>query len=78
MSLDDLPRHLLPETSCRSSSVGRLVLAWIGGDYVETWIGQKVVDGRTIGSYPGPVRVDVVGDAPGVVRGPDERGVGHV
>lgn len=56
----------------------RLVLAWVGCDDVETWISQKLADGRDIGSDPGPMRVDVVGDAPGVVGWPDEREVGHM
>jgi hypothetical protein len=58
--------------------VGRLVLACVGCDGVETWIGQQLVDGRGIGSDPGPMRVDVVGDTPVVVGRPDERGVGHL
>jgi hypothetical protein len=62
----------------RRLPVGRLVLAWVGWDDVETWIGQKLVDGRDVGSYSGPMRIDVVGDAPGVVGRPDERGVGYM
>ena len=58
--------------------VGRLVLAWVGCDDVETGIGQQLIDGRDVGSDPGPMRVDAVGDALGVVGRPDERGVGHV
>jgi len=58
--------------------VGGLVLAWVGWDDVETWIGQQLVDSRDIGSDPGPMRVDVVGDAPCVVGRPDERGVGQM
>jgi hypothetical protein len=53
----------------------RLLIAWIGRRDVEAWISQKLVDGGGIGSDPGPMRVDVVGDTPGVVGWPDERGV---
>ena len=67
-----------PGSARSSSPVGRLVLAWVGGDNVETWISQKLVDGRDVGPYPGPMRVDVVGDEPGMVRRPDERRVRHV
>ena len=55
--------------SARSPSpVGRLVLVWGDRDDVEAWIDQKRADGPDTGSYPGPARVDVVGDAPSVVR----------
>jgi hypothetical protein len=57
--------------------VGGLVHAWVGCDDIETWISQKLAGGRDVGSDPGPMRVDVVGDAPGVVGRPDEREVGQ-
>ena len=59
------------------SPVVRLILGWVGPDDVETRVGEQLVDGRGTGSDPGPMRVDVVGDTPGVVCRPNERWVGH-
>jgi hypothetical protein len=48
-------------------SVGGLLAVGGSGDCVEAWISDEPFDGRHGRSYPGPVWVDVCGDAPRVV-----------
>src|SRR6478609_8620429 len=55
------------------SSVERLVLGGVCGDHVEARVGGELGDQRLVSADPSPVWIDVAGDAPGVIGGPDER-----
>ncbi|HVD88653.1 MAG TPA: hypothetical protein VNB91_07155, partial [Jatrophihabitantaceae bacterium] len=60
------------------SSVERLVLGGVCGDHVEARVGGELGDQRLVSAGPGPVWIDVLGDVPGVVAGPDEPRFGLV
>src|SRR5207249_1505002 len=60
------------------SSVERLVLGGVCGDHVQAWVGGELDDQRRVSANPGPMWIDVLGDAPGAVGGPDERRFGLV
>src|SRR4051794_23305863 len=49
------------------SLVERLLLGGVGRDHVEAWVSDELVHQWRVATDPGPVRIDVEDEAPGMI-----------